>query len=397
MSASSICSFVGLATLALPVLAQFDYGEVSGAVRDASGGVVSGAQARLHSDATTVERTTQTNEEGVYSFAGLRIGSCTLWVEREGFKAAQANVSSLRVGDRLRVDITLETGTISEQVTVVGDVSPLLETETSSRGQVIGLTAIRDLPLNKRDYTQLVLLAPGTQFNPRQRIGGAININGNRALQNNFLLDGLDNNSNATSFRGERVDVVRPSVDAVAEFKVQTNSYSAEYGRSAGGVVNVTIKSGGNDLRGTLWQFFRNDKLDAKGWTPTVDGNKPKLRFNLFGANLGGPIIKNRSFFFVNYEGERERQGVTYTRTVPTPDLQRGNFNDVPITGALRILPVDPTSLTPFPNNVIPASRFDPRRGENHRRSELSEAGRDRGVAHSGPVSEHGHEQEPHR
>lgn len=360
MRIPSTLKLLAAATFVVPLLAQFEYGEVLGTVRDASGGVVSGAQVRVQSDATKVERTTQTNEEGVYSFAGLRIGSYTLRVEQQGFKAAQANVPALRVGDRLRIDITLETGTISEQVTVVGDASPLLETETSSRGQVIGLTQIRELPLNKRDYTQLVLLAPGTQFNPRQRIGGAININGNRALQNNFLLDGLDNNSNATSYRGERVDVIRPSVDAVAEFKVQTNSYSAEYGRSAGGVVNVTIKSGGNDFRGTLWQFFRNDKLDAKGWTPTVDGRKPKLRFNLFGANLGGPVIKNKSFFFMNYEGERERQGTTYTRTVPTPELQRGDFNNVPITGALRILPVDPTSLTPFPNNVIPASRFDP-------------------------------------
>lgn len=360
MKSASMFRLLAMATLAFPMAAQFEYGEVLGAVRDASGGVISGAEVRLQNDATKVERTTRTNEEGVYSFAGLRIGSYTLRVEHPGFKAAEASVSALRVGDRLRVDITLEPGIINEEVTVVGDASPLLETETSSRGQVIGLTEIRELPLNKRDYTQLVLLAPGTQFDPRKRIGGAININGNRALQNNFLLDGLDNNSNATSYRGERVDVIRPSVDAVAEFKVQTNSYSAEYGRSAGGVINVTIKSGGNDFRGTLWQFFRNDKLDAKGWTPTVDGNKPKLRFNLFGANLGGPVVRNKSFFFMNYEGERERQGTTYTRTVPTPELQRGDFNNVPIAGSLRIPPVDPTSLTPFPGNVIPASRFDP-------------------------------------
>ncbi|MFN0169772.1 MAG: TonB-dependent receptor domain-containing protein [Bryobacteraceae bacterium] len=342
-----------------PAAAQFEYGEILGTVRDTSGAVIVGAQIQLRSGATSFERTAMTNEDGVYAFAGLRIGSYTLKVEQQGCKQAVANVGSLRVGDRLRVDIEMEPGAITEQVNVVGDATPLLETETSSRGQVVGLTEIRELPLNKRDYTQLVLLAPGTAVNPRQRIGGAININGNRALQNNFLLDGIDNNSNATSFRGERVDVIRPSVDAVAEFKVQTNSYSAEYGRSAGGVVNVTIKSGSNDFRGTLWEFFRNDKLDAKGWTPTVDGNKPKLRFNQFGANLGGPIAKNKSFFFANYEGERERQGTTYTRTVPTAELQRGDFNNVPITGALRIVPVDPLTNAPFPNNTIPSSRFD--------------------------------------
>jgi hypothetical protein len=156
-------------------------------------------------------------------------------------------------------------------------------------------------------------------------------------------------------------------VDAVAEFKVQTNSYSAEYGRSAGGVVNVTIKSGSNGLRGTLWEFFRNNALDAAGWTPTVDGKKPKLRFNQFGANLGGPIVKDRTFFFANYEGERERQGTTYTRTVPTPELQAGNFNNVTISGALRNQPRDWTSFsaanptgTPYPNNIVPVSLFDP-------------------------------------
>jgi len=280
-------------------------------------------------------------------------------VEHTGFRGAKASIPTLRVGDRLRIDVVLAPSEVTEEVTVLSAAS-LLETDTSSRGQVVSLTQIRELPLNKRDYTQLVLLAPGTAVNPRQRIGGALNINGNRALQNNFLLDGMDNNSNATSYRGERVDVIRPSVDSVAEFKVQTNSYSAEYGRSAGGVINVTIKSGSNRMTGTLWEFFRNDRLDAKGWTPTADGNKPKLRFNLFGANLGGPVIKDRAFFFANYEGERERQGTTHTRTVPTRELQAGNFNGVPIAGALRISPVDPATGAPFPGGVIPRARFDP-------------------------------------
>jgi hypothetical protein len=346
--------------LSLPLFGQFEYGEISGTVRDTSTAVIAGATVKLRSLDTNLERVATTNEQGLYYFPSLRIGGYELLVEQQGFKIVKAAVPSLRVGDKLRVDFSLEPGNVSEAVTVVGEASPLLETQTSSRGQVIGLTQIRELPLNKRDYTQLVLLAPGAQFNPRQRIGGAININGNRALQNNFLLDGVDNNSNATSFRGERVDVLRPSVDAVAEFKVQTNSYSAEYGRSAGGVVNVTIKSGGNALRGTLWEFFRNDRIDAKGWTPTVDGRKPKLRFNQFGANLGGPILKNRLFFFGNYEGERERQGITHTRTVPTAELQQGNFNNVPISGALRITPVDPANNVPFANGIIPASRIDP-------------------------------------
>ncbi|MBN8733421.1 MAG: TonB-dependent receptor [Acidobacteria bacterium] len=359
MGLSSIRPLGLLALSTLALHAQFEYGGITGTVTDSSMAVVSGAKVKLRSLDTNIERTAATGADGAYSFAALRPGAYEVIVEHAGFRNAKASIPALRVGDRLRIDVALETGQLSEQITVLSE-APLLETETSSRGQVVTLTQIRELPLNKRDYTQLVLLAPGTAVNPRQRIGGAINVNGNRALQNNFLLDGMDNNSNTTSYRGERVDVVRPSVDAVAEFKVQTNSYSAEYGRSAGGVVNVTIKSGSNRLNGTLWEFFRNDTLDAKGWTPTVDGKKPKLRFHLFGANLGGPIVKDRTFFFANYEGERERQGTTYTRTVPTRELQAGNFNNVPITGALRITPVDPATGTPFPGGIIPRSRFDP-------------------------------------
>lgn len=352
---------------ALAANAQFEHAEILGTVRDASGAVVTGASVKARSVETNQERVALSSNDGAYSFPGLRIGAYEVTASQPGFRIAKATVTALRVGDRFRLDITLEPGQVSEQVTVLGESAPLLETETSVRGQVVDQVQIRELPLNKRDYTQLVLLAPGTTFNPRQRLGGAININGNRALQNNFTLDGVDNNSNATSYRGERVDVVRPSVDAVAEFKVQTNSYSAEYGRSAGGVVNVTIKSGGNQFHGTGWEFFRNNMLDAAGWTPTVDGKKPKLRFNQFGANLGGPIARDRTFFFMNYEGERERQGTTYTRTVPTPELQAGDFNNIPISGALRTQPRDWTTITaanpqgsPYPNNVIPRSLFDP-------------------------------------
>lgn len=340
--------------------AQFEHSEVLGTVRDSSGAVVAAAKITLRSLETNVERTTSSNEQGNYSFPALRIGRYEALATHEGFRPAKATITDLRIADRLRVDLTLEPGQVSEQVSVLGEVAPLLETETSSRGQWISGEQIRELPLNKRDYTQLVLLAPGTVFNPRQRLGGAINVNGNRSLQNNFLLDGVDNNSNATSFRGERVDVIRPSVDAVAEFKVQTNSYSSEYGRAAGGVVNVTIKSGTNELHGAAWEFFRNDALDAKGWTPTNPPNtKPKLRFNQYGANVGGPILKDKTFFFVNYEGERERQGTTYIGTVPTLELQQGNFNNIPIAGDLGTAVVDPTTLQPFAGNIIPRSRYD--------------------------------------
>lgn len=347
-----------------PVLhAQFEYGEVLGTVRDQSGAIVAGAKITLRGLDTNVERTVLTNDQGNYSFPGLRAGNYQVDATQAGFRPAKSGPLALRVSDRLRFDLELTPGQVTEAITVTGESAPLLETDTSSRGQTIQGRQIRELPLNKRDYTQLVLLAPGTTYNPAQRLGGAISINGNRSLQNNYLLDGADNNSNTTSFRGERVDVIRPSVDSVEEFRVLTNSYSAEYGRSAGAVVNVSIKSGTNRLHGAAWEFFRNDAMDAHGWTPTLGGVKPRLRFNLFGANAGGPVRKDKTFFFVNYEGERERNGVTYQGTVPTPDLQSGDFSNIApgLSSALRILPVDPLNgRTPFPGNVIPQTRWSP-------------------------------------
>ncbi|HLK62077.1 MAG TPA: carboxypeptidase regulatory-like domain-containing protein [Bryobacteraceae bacterium] len=289
-----LCAFA-----AAPLYGQFEYGEILGTVRDTSGAVVAGAKVTARGIDTNVQRSSLTNEQGNYSFPDLLRGNYEVSAGVTGFRAAKSEPLELRVGARLRMDLTLEPGELNEQVTVEAEATPLLETDTSTRGQVIQSQQIRELPLNKRDYTQLVLLAPGTTYNPDQRLGGAISINGNRTLQNDYLLDGVDNNSHATSFRGDRVDVILPSVDAVEEFRVQSNGYSAEYGHSAGAVVNVTIKSGTDQFHGAGWEFFRNDDMDAHGWTPTLGGAKPKVRFNLFGSNVGGPILKDKTFFFM--------------------------------------------------------------------------------------------------
>src|SRR5215475_7060483 len=306
----------------VPLHAQFEYGEVLGTLRDQTGGVITGGKVTVRGINTNVQTTSLTNEQGNYSFPDLRAGQYEVTAVANGFRPAKSDALSLRVGDRLRMDLTLEPGQVTEQVTVEGVVAPLLETDTSVRGQVIESRQIEELPLNKRDYTQLVLLIPGSTYNPDQRLGGAISINGNRTLQNDYLLDGVDNNSHATSFRGDRVDVMLPSVDAVEEFRVQSNGYSAEYGHSAGAVVNVTIKGGSNQFHGTGWEFFRNDDMDAHGWTHTLGGVKPKVRFNLFGANVGGPVRKDKTFLFLNYEGDRERNGVIFQAIVATPELQ---------------------------------------------------------------------------
>ena len=348
-----------------PLHAQFEYGEILGTVRDASGAVIAGAKVTVLGLNTNVRATALTNDQGNYSFPDLRSGSYEIATAYKGFRPAKSDALLLRVGDRLRMDLTLQPGEITEAVTVQAEMAPLLETETSTRGQVIQSQQIEQLPLNKRDYTQLVLLVPGTTYNPDQRLGGAISINGNRSLQNDYLLDGVDNNSHATSFRGDRVDVMLPSVDAVEEFRVQSNGYSAEYGHSAGAVVNVTIKSGSNQFHGTGWEFFRNDDMDAHGWTPTLGGVKPEVRFNLFGANIGGPIVKDKTFFFVNYEGDRERGGVIFQAIVPTLALQQGNFANPPagLGSTLKVAPVDPTSGIPFPNGIIPKSQWSPAAG----------------------------------
>ena len=342
--------------------AQFEYGEILGTLRDQSGGVISGGKVTIRGLDTNVQISTLTNEQGNYSFPDLRAGRYEIAAAVNGFKPAKSDPILLRVGDRQRQELTLEPGQVTEQVTVEGAVAPLLETDTSTRGQVIESQQIEELPLNKRDYSQLVLLVPGSTYNPDQRLGGAISINGNRTLQNDYLLDGVDNNSHATSYRGDRVDVILPSVDAVQEFRVQSNAYSAEYGHSAGAVVNVTIKNGTNQFHGTGWEFFRNDDMDAHGWTPTLGGVKPKVRLNLFGANIGGPIRKDKTFFFVNYEGDRERNGIIFQQTAPTAALQQGNFANPPagLGATLKVLPVDPTTGQPFPNGIIPQSRWSP-------------------------------------
>jgi hypothetical protein len=349
-----VCLLLGAALL----FGQFEYGEIGGTVRDATQATVDGAKVTLRNLDTNLEQTTSTNDQGAYSFPGLRGGRYSVQTEMKGFRVATAELD-LRTGDHLRNDVTLETGSLSEKVTVEAT-APLLESDTSARGQLIQGAQVRELPLNKRDYTQLTLLVPGTTYNPDQRMGGAISVNGNRSLQNDYLLDGIDNNSHATSYRGDRADVMLPSVDAVQEFRVQSNGYSAEYGHSAGAVVNVTIKNGTNDFHGAAWEFFRNDAMDAHGWTPTIGGVKPEVRFNLYGANVGGPIVRDKTFFFLNYEGDREHDGVVFQSTVPTPGLQRGDFTNLPagLGATLKVNPVDPVSGAVFPNGIIPQNRW---------------------------------------
>src|SRR5260370_26210024 len=225
-----------------PVRAQFEYGEILGTIRDASGAVLLHAKVTVHGLDTNVQASTLTNDQGNYSFPDLRSGKYEVTAAVTGFRPAKRDALTLRVGDRLRTDMTLQPDLITGEVTVEASVAPLLEPDTSTRGQVIQSQQIEELPLNKRDYTQLVLLVPGSTYNPDQRLGGAISINCNRTLQNDYLLDGIDNNSHATSFRGDRVDVMLPSGDAVAEFRVKRNGHTAQNVHTAAAQANAHSK-----------------------------------------------------------------------------------------------------------------------------------------------------------
>jgi hypothetical protein len=306
--------------------AQKDTGAISGTVKDASGAVVVGAKVRV----TDLDRGTQsdalTNDSGDYTINPLRVGRYKVAVEKAGFKTAVAGPVVVEVQEHPSVNVTLQVGHENETVTVTTQ-SPLLETETSDLGQVISGERAVTLPLNGRNYAQLALLGAGVvPSEPGSRVESSYGFssNGARALQNNYLLDGVDNNSNLGDVLTGQAYVIQPSVDAIEEFKVQTNAYSAEFGRGNGAILNAVIKSGTNGFHGDAYEFFRNDVLDGRN---AFDSSRQPYHQNQFGATLGGPIFKDRTFFFVDYEGLRVLQALPQLSLVPTPAEIGGDFS----------------------------------------------------------------------
>jgi len=313
-------------TVATPLWAQKDAGAIVGLVRDASGAVVTGAKVTVTDVDRGIQLTLSTNNEGEYVASPLRIGRYSVTVEKQGFKRAVAGPVQVNIQDRVGVDLKLEPGAPTEIVTVTGQ-RPQLETETSELGQVVDSRRINALPLNGRNYAQLALLGAGVApAEPGSRVETTFGFsaNGARSLQNNFLLDGIDNNANLGDVLNGSAYVVQPSVDAIAEFKVQTNAYSAEFGRGNGAIMNAVIKSGTNQIHGDVFEFLRNEKFDAIN---AFDSGQQPYKQNQFGFTLGGPIIKNKTFFFGDYEGLRIRQGLPQLSTVPTQDEIAGNFS----------------------------------------------------------------------
>ncbi len=331
-------------------LGQKDSGGVEGVVRDSGGAVVPGAKVSVREIDRGTEIVVTTSSQGEYVANPLKIGRYNLTAEKEGFKKTTVGPIVVNIQEHPAVDITLHVGSISEVVSVTSE-GPQLETETSDLGQVMDSQRVSTMPLNGRNFAQLALLGAGVApSEPGSRVSASYGFssNGARSLQNNFLLDGIDNNANLGDVLNETAYVIQPSVDAIAEFKVQTNSYSAEFGRGNGAILNAVIKSGTNQLHGDVYEFLRNDKLDGRNAFDAF-GRQPYHQ-NQFGATLGGPIIKNRTFFFGDYEGLRVRQALPQPALIPTQAMIGGDFSSL-LTNTVAPQ-VDPNSGQPIPNTT---------------------------------------------
>lgn len=333
--------------------AQENTGAILGMVQDPSGAAVAGVQVLVTNEGTGLARAATTGADGFYNVLLLPVGRYSIQAEMAGFQRFLRQGVSLDVNQKLRVDITLQIGSVEQSVVVSGE-APQVERASSTLGIVVDERKVVDLPLNGRNFTQLGTLLPGTVPAPARLSGGAgtpattgYSVSGQRTQSNNFLLDGATNNDTLNSGY-----VLAPPPDAIQEFKILTHSYTAEYGRNSGSVVNVVSRSGTNSLHGRTWEFLRNDKLDARNFF--ARGAKPPLKQNQFGASLGGPARRDRSFFFGYYEGFRNREGVTQNVAVLTERERRGDFSQSAVKAR------DPGTRQPYPNDQLPASALSP-------------------------------------
>jgi hypothetical protein len=343
----------------LAVHGQTVSGTIVGTVSDEKGASLPNAAVTVINIQTNQSRNTITDVEGNYTFSNLSLGQYEISVESQGFKKGLRSNIKLSVDQTLRIDFNLMVGDITEVLMVRGE-APQVRSETSELGEVINREQVNDLPLNGRNFVQLVTLTTGTATGvPGQTLKGnstigfrsdtAVTSQSGRAAENNFLLDGVDNNEADLGSI-----VIIPIVDGIQEFKVLSNAFSAEYGRTNGVIISVQTRSGTNQWHGSLFEFFRNSALDAKNFFDFPDRKIPLLIQNQFGGTLSLPIIKARTFFFGDYQGTRLRQAQTFLTTVPTQALREGDFSGTGLT--IR----DPLTGLPFIGNIIPASAIDP-------------------------------------
>ncbi len=310
---------------------QVDQGAINGVVKDPSGALIAGAQVTLTNTDTNFPLHGKSDAKGEYSFSPIKIGNYTVSASAPGFETTTQENVVVNIQDRLNIDITLKPGGANETVTVTG-APPMLQSETASVGQVMDTETINNTPLNGRNWVYIAQLAAGVDpaVNNLGRGAGTGDFaaNGQRTTQNNFILDGVDNNVDADDLMNGASYNVRPPPDALAEFKIDTSNYSAEFGHAAGAVLNASIKAGSNQFHGDLWEYVRNTKLDAADWDN--GGEVPPYHENQFGATLGAPLWKNKLFYFGDAEANRITFGFPDTGlTVPTPLMRVGNFTEL--------------------------------------------------------------------
>ncbi len=363
------------------LFAQQETGSITGQILDRVGASIPSAQVTIRNTSNNAAFQASTGQDGFYSAPQLAPGNYSISVTASGFSTVVRPGITVHVNDRLRIDVTLQIGAVTETVQVEGT-TPLLQTEDAVAGQVIDNQRITELPLNGRNWLQLATLAPATVTYPGVVDGGTgnsqavlMNLGGTRTNQNNYLLNGTDN----TVFVSSGGAVVYPPVDSLQEFKVQTNNYTADTGRLAGAVINATIKSGSNNLHGSAYEFLRNRNLTARNFFAAPNQSKPQFTRNQFGASIGGPFLRDKLFFFLNYEGTRQRQDQVATRQVFTDAQKAGNFSaqlgaqagtdalgravaagQIFDPFSVRQAPNGASVRDAFPGNIIPASRINP-------------------------------------
>ncbi len=348
--------------LAISAFGQVDTGAVSGLVHDESGARVTAAQITVVNGATNIEQRLLTNNSGYYSAPSLRPGVYTIRAKKEGFAAGKRERIELRVQDRLEINFELKVSAASTEITVSTE-APRLESESSSLGNVVANRTLIDLPLNGRNFTQLATLGAGTLPAKKSAERDSFVANGARPVQNSYLLDGIENKNRIVGFDNGTAQTIQPVLDAIQEFKVQTSTYSAEFGQAAGGVVNVSLRSGTNHPHGSLFAFHRNSAVSATPYFQPLRGEKPQFLQNQFGATLGGPLIKDRTFYFASWQSSRELSAAPQVSTVPTQELRGGEFGARAIfdPGTTRANPNGSGFVRdPFPGNRVPATRWDP-------------------------------------
>ncbi len=384
---AAVYSLLLLSTVAL---AQRDLGTVTGTVADAQGAAVPNAKVTITNEATGVSYDTVTSAEGTYTRPAVNPGSYTVKVEAPGFQVAEQKGVIVNPGAPVSVNLTLAVGNASQTIEVTA-AAPLLQTESPAIGENLNASQMTELPLGgQRTFTFLARMSPGVvpaEQGARDALGGGFSANGVRSTgENNFLLNGVDNNVNVIDFINQTAFVIGPSVEAIGNMQVITNGASAEYGRAAGGILDISLKSGTNDVHGVLFEILQNTVLDANRWENNLAGNpRNSFKQNQFGGAVGAPIIKNKLFIFGDYQGTRiataggSIQNLGYGRfdTIPTPAMVNGDFSAIPVqlydpTTTTCTSGCVPGTLTPqsgatpvytrapYTNNQIPVSQMDP-------------------------------------